>query len=162
MRKAKSKFVATDLIPWPEVDEVHDDGLIEIKLTNKVTFLPCSVCSESERRLLQADEKSEQEFWNEAVYKEYLVENKHISVELIPSSISSVDNLKFEWTLEELQVDKISIMLVFLFPELVSLYEEQDYVKIRFQNTYAFMEDSLGESTNILPSGYTVVSPLPR
>lgn len=166
MRRAESTTLDNELIPWPEITSVQNDGFLEIKFATKVSYIPCRACQQaSNKRILSSSETEEAtsgEFWNQAEYKEYLMTNKHITVELVPSSVSNLDKLSFKWQIEDLQQDRIRIKLMFLYPELVSLYEDKDHVKISFSKTYLFMQDGKGGSTNILPSGYTLVSPLPR
>ena len=81
---------------------------------------------------------------------------------MIPSASSSTDLLDFKWSIKELTTKSIELELVFENPEMVSIYEEKDYLKVQFFNTHQFMMDKNSESINILPSGYAIVFELPR
>ena len=59
-------------------------------------------------------------------------------------------------------MESIEFNLSFKKPEMVSVYEDKDYLKIVFLNTHQFMMDEDGLSINILPSGYEIIVELPR
>ena len=44
MREFESEIVQEEEIPWPEVAEILEEGIIEIKFVNKAQFRPCTVC----------------------------------------------------------------------------------------------------------------------
>ena len=79
------------------------------------------------------------------------------------SSASKDSNqLAFVWEIDQIKDTGIDISLEFLQPEMVSMYGVKDMLQITFKNTFQFMMDSEGSANKILPSGYTIITELPR
>ena len=136
MKNSERYGIRQEKIPWPEVQEINEDGKMTIKYTKEVVYIGLEqFLIGSVRRDLQDTFVTNDE---SIAFRESLKENENIVVRLIPSQKS--DELEFNWTISRLWSLGLEIELTFDHPELVSVYQSKDILQIQFFNSHQFMK----------------------